>query len=115
MFLAARDNQGVQLAAMSFCKVGPGKFYPNQQPHSAADFAAGARDMSQHRLKCRNQQCAYEGMMEAKSDRPNVKKIFAEKAQEKLKSRGIAAVPEVMQIRCPKCGMRWRSKADQLR
>ena len=70
--------------------------------------------MSQHRLKCRNHQCGYEGMMEAKSDRPFVKKAFLVKAQEKQKAQGIAATPEVMQIRCPKCGMRWRSKSDQL-
>jgi len=71
--------------------------------------------MSQYRMKCRNAQCAFEGMMEAKSDRPFVKKAFLEKAQAKQKAQGIAAAPEIMQVRCPKCGMRWRTKSDQLR
>ena len=71
--------------------------------------------MSMHRIKCRNAQCAYEGMMEAKSDRPYVKKSFLDKAKANAKAKGIAATPDVMQIRCPKCGMRWRAKSDQLR
>jgi ribosomal protein S27E len=71
--------------------------------------------MSQHRMKCRNHQCAYEGMMEAKSDRPFVKKAFLEKAKANAKAKGIAPTPEIMQVRCPKCGMRWRMKGDQLR
>jgi len=32
-----------------------------------------------------------------------------------LQSKGIAATAEVMQVRCPKCGTRWRMRADQLR
>jgi hypothetical protein len=71
--------------------------------------------MSMHRMKCRNSQCAFEGMMEAKSDRPFVKKAFVEKRNAALKARGIALAAEVMQVRCPKCGTRWRSRADQLR
>ncbi len=71
--------------------------------------------MSMHRMKCRNAQCSFEGMMEAKSDRPFVKKSFLDKAKADAKAKGIAATPEVMQIRCPKCGMRWRDKSDRLR
>lgn len=71
--------------------------------------------MSMHRMKCRNNQCAFEGMMEAKSDRPFVKKTFLDKSKADAKAKGIAPAPEVMQIRCPRCGMRWRAKADQLR
>ncbi len=71
--------------------------------------------MSQHRTKCRNAQCAFEGMMEAKSDRPFVKQAFRDKAAVNAKAKGIAPTAEVMQLRCPKCGMRWRVKSDQLR
>ncbi len=71
--------------------------------------------MSMHRMKCRNSQCAFEGMMEAKSDQPFVKKSFVEKRNAALKARGIAIAAEVMQVRCPKCGTRWRTRADQLR
>jgi len=71
--------------------------------------------MSMHRMKCRNAQCAFEGMMEAKSDRQFVKKSFLDKAKADAKAKGIAPTPEVMQVRCPKCGMRWRAKSDQLR
>jgi hypothetical protein len=71
--------------------------------------------MSQHRMKCRNHQCGYEGMMEATSDRPFVKKSFLERAQANAKAKGMAPPPVVMQVRCPKCGMRWRMKSDQLR
>ena len=71
--------------------------------------------MAQHRLKCRNSLCSFEGMMEAKSDQQFVKKSFIDKNKEKMKSRGMAPAVEVMQVRCPKCGMRWRMRADQLR
>jgi hypothetical protein len=71
--------------------------------------------MSMHRLKCRNGQCGFEGVMEAKSDRPFAKKSFVDKHKADLKSRGIAAAPDVMQLRCPKCGSRWRMRVDQLR
>ncbi|MGE5195188.1 MAG: hypothetical protein ACM3U2_22065 [Deltaproteobacteria bacterium] len=71
--------------------------------------------MSMHRMKCRNAQCSFEGMMEATSDRPYVKKSFLDKAKATAKARGIASAPEIMQVRCPKCGMRWRTKSDQLR
>lgn len=68
-----------------------------------------------HRMKCRNSQCAFEGMMEAKSDQPFLKKAFLDKRTAALQSKGIAAAAEVMQVRCPKCGTRWRMRADQLR
>lgn len=71
--------------------------------------------MSLHRMKCRNGQCNFEGMMEAKSDRPYVKKAFLDKQKADRKSRGLNAAPEVVQVRCPKCGMRWRMRADLLR
>lgn len=71
--------------------------------------------MSMHRLKCRNSQCTFEGMMDAKSDQPFVKKAFMDKRKADLKKKGIAPVVDVMQIRCPKCGTRWRMRADQLR
>ena len=71
--------------------------------------------MSMHRMKCRNSQCAFEGMMEAKADQPFVKKSFVEKRNAALKAKGIALAAEVMQVRCPKCGTRWRLRADQLR
>jgi hypothetical protein len=70
--------------------------------------------MSQHRLKCRNSVCAFTGMMEAKSDQPFVKKAFLDKALAKLKASGIPATGAPMQVRCPKCGMRWKMRADQL-
>lgn len=60
-------------------------------------------------------QCAFEGVMEAKSDRPFVKKAFLDRKKADMKSKGIAPAAEVMQLRCPKCGTRWRMRADQLR
>ena len=71
--------------------------------------------MSMHRMKCRNSLCVFEGMMEAKSDRPFVKQAFLDKRKSDMKSKGIAPPTEVMQVRCPKCGTRWRMKSDQLR
>jgi ribosomal protein S27E len=71
--------------------------------------------MSLHRLKCRNHQCAFEGMMEAKSDQQFVKKAFLDRAKAKLKAQGLAPAVSVMQVRCPKCGMRWRMKSDHMR
>lgn len=71
--------------------------------------------MSMHRMKCRNSQCAFDGMMDAKSDQPFVKKAFLEKRKAAQASKGIAPSSEVMQVRCPKCGTRWRMRADQLR
>jgi hypothetical protein len=53
-------------------------------------------------------------MMEAKSDQPFVKKAFLDKALAKLKAGGAAATAAMMQVRCPKCGMRWKMRADQL-
>lgn len=70
--------------------------------------------MSNHRLKCRNSVCAYNGMMEAKSDQPFARKAFADKALAKLKAAGASASAAMMQVRCPKCGMRWKMRADQL-
>jgi hypothetical protein len=66
-------------------------------------------------MKCRNGQCSFDGAMEAKSDRPFVKKAFLDKQKADLKSKGVAPAPEIMQLRCPKCGTRWRMRADQLR
>jgi len=71
--------------------------------------------MSMHRMKCRNSQCSFDGSMDAKSDRPFVKKAFLDKKKADLKAKGLAPAVEVFQIRCPKCGMRWRMRADQLR
>jgi len=71
--------------------------------------------MSMHRMKCRNSQCAFEGMMEAKSDQPFVKKATLDRRKTAQQSKGVAPTPEVMQVRCPKCGTRWRMRADQLR
>jgi hypothetical protein len=71
--------------------------------------------MSMHRMKCRNSQCSFEGMMEAKSDQPFVKRATLDRRKAALQSKGVAPTPEVMQVRCPKCGTRWRMRADQLR
>lgn len=71
--------------------------------------------MSMHRLKCRNFQCAFEGQMEAKSDQSFVKKVHLDKRTAQLKARGGAPPIEMMHIRCPKCGTRWRMRTDQLR
>lgn len=71
--------------------------------------------MSMHRMKCRNSQCHFEGMMEAKSEQPFVRKAFLDKQKEDRKSKGIAAPASAMQVRCPKCGTRWRMRGDQLR
>jgi len=54
-------------------------------------------------------------MMDAKSDNPYVKKIHLEKRKTDMIARRIIPPAEVMQIRCPKCGTRWRMRADQLR
>ncbi|MFN0051723.1 MAG: hypothetical protein ACKV0T_06005 [Planctomycetales bacterium] len=70
--------------------------------------------MSMHRMKCRNFTCKFEGMMEAKSDRPFIKKSFLDKQKADLKAKGLTAPVPVMQVRCPKCGTRWRMRADQL-
>jgi predicted RNA-binding Zn-ribbon protein involved in translation (DUF1610 family) len=70
--------------------------------------------MSMHRQKCRNSQCGFEGMIEAKSERPFVKKAFLDKKKADLKSKGMAPTAELMQLRCPKCGARWRMRGDQL-
>ena len=71
--------------------------------------------MSMHRMKCRNSLCAFEGMMDATSDQAFVKKAFLDKKKAVMKAKGMAPAVEVMQIRCPKCGTRWRMRADQLR
>ena len=71
--------------------------------------------MSMHRVKCRNGQCNFEGLMEAKTDRPYVKKAFLDKKKADLKAKGVTAAPELMQVRCPKCGARWRMRSNQLR
>lgn len=70
--------------------------------------------MSLHRMKCRNLNCSFNGGMEAKSTQPIMKKIFQEKKTASDKAKGIAPVMEMMQVRCPKCGTRWRVRADQL-
>ena len=70
--------------------------------------------MSNHRMKCRNSVCGFTGMMEAKSDQQFVKKAFLDRAMAKLKAKGAAPATAVMQVRCPKCGMRWKMRADQL-
>jgi len=70
--------------------------------------------MSSHRIKCRNLNCKFEGSMEAKSTQPVMKKAFQDRKNAAMKSRGIAPEVAVMQVRCPKCGTRWRMRADQL-
>jgi hypothetical protein len=96
------------------CKVGPGKYSPEPTAALCDRLCSGSRGMSNHRLKCRNAGCAFNGMMEAKSDQPFVKKAFLDKALAKLKASGAAVTAAMMQVRCPKCGMRWRMRADQL-
>jgi hypothetical protein len=71
--------------------------------------------MSQHRMKCRNSLCGFEGMMEVKSDQPFAKKSALDRQKAKRESKGMAPASEVMQVRCPKCGTRWRMRSDQLR
>lgn len=71
--------------------------------------------MSMHRTKCRNSLCKFEGMMEAKGDNVMMKKAFLDKKLAGMKSKGIAPPAETMHVRCPKCGTRWRMRADQLR
>jgi hypothetical protein len=68
-----------------------------------------------HRTKCRNSLCNFEGMMEAKSDNVMMKKAFLDKKHAKEKSSGMAPAVESVHVRCPKCGTRWRMRADQLR
>jgi hypothetical protein len=71
--------------------------------------------MAKHRLKCRNGQCKFEGLMEATSDRPFAKKaILMQSSSKKPPAAGAVAPVSQMQIRCPKCGGRWRMRADQL-
>jgi DNA-directed RNA polymerase subunit M/transcription elongation factor TFIIS len=70
--------------------------------------------MSQHRLKCRNPQCKYEGMMEGKSDRGIVKAHVLAREAAKRKETGAAPPVEQVQIRCPKCGARWKMRSNQL-
>jgi hypothetical protein len=71
--------------------------------------------MSMHRTKCRNSLCKYEGMMEATPENAMMKKAFLDKKKADEKTKGMPAEPQAMRIRCPKCGMRWRVKSDQLR
>lgn len=71
--------------------------------------------MSMHRMKCRNSLCAFEGMMEAKSEQSFMKKAFLVKKIENDKRKGMAPVMVSMNVRCPKCGARWRMRGDQLR
>lgn len=71
--------------------------------------------MSLHRMKCRSQQCAFEGQMEATAEQSFVKKAFLEKQKADNKSKGVTPAPQLMRVRCPKCGMRWRIRSDQLR
>jgi hypothetical protein len=71
--------------------------------------------MAKHRLKCRNSQCKFEGMMDAVSDHPFAKKaILMQSASKKPGLPGATPVVAQMQIRCPKCGGRWKMRADQL-
>lgn len=71
--------------------------------------------MSLHRTKCRNALCGFEGMMEAKAEASMMKKALLDKKLAGMKSKGIAPPPGNFQVRCPKCGARWRMRADQLR
>lgn len=71
--------------------------------------------MSKHRMKCRNSLCAFEGMMEAKSEQSFMKKAFLDKKNANDKRKGVAPVVATMNVRCPKCGARWRMRGDQLR
>ena len=70
--------------------------------------------MSMHRMKCRSPQCPFEGMMEAKAEQTFVKKAFLDKQKADNKAKGVAPAPQQMRVRCPKCGMRWRVRSDQL-
>jgi hypothetical protein len=53
-------------------------------------------------------------MMEASSDKPYVKQVHLDKRRADLIAKRITPPPEVVQIRCPKCGTRWRMRAVQL-
>jgi hypothetical protein len=70
--------------------------------------------MAKHRFKCQNSQCGFEGMMDAVSDTSFAKKRFLEKDKADRIAKGSSARIEQVQIRCPKCGTRWRMRADQL-
>src|SRR4029079_13610203 len=78
----------------STAKLAPGSIHPSPRPLPPVDFAVRSIAMSMHRMKCRNSQCAFEGMMEAKSDRQFVKKSFLDKAKADAKAKGIAPTPE---------------------
>lgn len=70
--------------------------------------------MAKHRLKCRNSMCKFEGMMDAVSDRPFAKKAILMQSSSKKPGTGASPAVTQMQIRCPKCGGRWKMRADQL-
>jgi hypothetical protein len=53
-------------------------------------------------------------MMEATPENAMMKKSSLDRKMAKEKSKGMPAEPQAMRIRCPKCGMRWRVKSDQL-
>jgi hypothetical protein len=53
-------------------------------------------------------------MMEAKAEQTFVKKAFLDKQKADNKAKGVAPAPQQMRVRCPKCGMRWRMRSDQL-
>ncbi|MCY2967051.1 MAG: hypothetical protein NT069_26020 [Planctomycetota bacterium] len=58
--------------------------------------------------------CTFDGLMEAKSTQPMMKKAFLDQKNLKNKSKGITPEVQIMQVRCPKCSSRWRMRADQL-
>lgn len=70
--------------------------------------------MAKHRLRCRNALCSFEGMMDSVVERSFVKQRFLDKAAAKTKAMGAAAPAVQVQVRCPKCGARWRMRSDQL-
>jgi hypothetical protein len=53
-------------------------------------------------------------MMEAAVERSFVKQRFLDKSDAKAKAMGAAAPAVQVQVRCPKCGARWRMRSDQL-
>jgi hypothetical protein len=53
-------------------------------------------------------------MMDAIVETSYVKQHFLDKQAAKRKHDSGSATPERVQVRCPKCGARWRMRSDQL-
>jgi hypothetical protein len=64
-----------------------------------------------YRVKCPNPGCNFSGMVDGKSDRPFVKTAIGIPP----KRQHLGTRLERIQFRCPKCGTRWRERADRVR